>query len=166
MVNLKIVAIEPNSKSAWFGGGVYGGLVTDYLWDRGLVATTGSCDCAGLGGGHGRHEGLYGMISDNFLQLNVVLADGSAIRVNSTSHSDLLWAMKGAGHNFGIVTSFEMNVFPRGPDTWHYHNYIWRGEKLEDVFNALIDLHDNGNTPVNMAVNFGDFLMNTTITQE
>ena len=171
MVNLKNITIEPSKKSAWFGGGVYGGLVTQYLWDRGFVTTTGSCDCVGLlgvglGGGHGRHEGLYGMVSDNFLQLNVVLADGSAIRVNSTSHSDLLWAMKGAGHNFGIVTSFEMNIFPRGPDTWHYHNYIWRGEKLEDVFNALNDLQGNGTTPVNMAVNFGSFLMNTTITQE
>ncbi len=121
---------------------------------------------AGLGGGHGRHEGLYGLVSDNFLNLNVVLADGRAIRVNATSNADLLWAMKGAGHNFGIVTSFEMNVFPRGPDTWHYHNYIWRGEKLEEVFTALNDLHDNGNTPVNMALNFGNFIMNTTITQE
>lgn len=171
MVNFQSIAIEPSNKSAWFGGGVYGGPVTEYLWDRGLVTTTGSCACvgvlgAGLGGGHGRHEGLHGMTSDNFLQLNVVLADGSAIRVNSTSHSDLLWAMKGAGHNFGIVTSFEMNVFPRGPDTWHYHNYIWRGEKLEEVFDALNDLHGNGTTPVNMAVNLGNFLMNTTITQE
>lgn len=132
MVNLNEIIIQPGRDSAWFGGGVYDGQVSRYLWEQGYVATTGSCDCVGmmgpgLGGGHGRHEGLYGMISDNIRQLNLVLADGTSIRVNETSYSDLLWGLKGAGHNFGIVTSFELNIFPRGPDTWHYHNYLWRG---------------------------------------
>lgn len=171
MANLRSISVQPDGKSAWFGGGVYDGQASRYLWDQGYVTTTGACDCVGmmgpaLGGGHGPHEGLYGMMSDNFRQLNVVLANGTAIRVNDTSHSDLLWGMKGAGHNFGIVTSFEMNIFPRGPDTWHYHNYIWRGEKLEDVFNALNVLHGNGTTPVNMTLNFGNFLMNTTISDQ
>ncbi|KAI8931400.1 hypothetical protein NX059_011730 [Plenodomus lindquistii] len=171
MAKLRNIAIQPSGRSAWFAGGVYGGQVTKYLWDHGYVATTGSCDCvglvgAGVGGGHGRHEGLHGMVSDNILQINLVLGDGTAIRVSPTSHSDLLWAMKGAGHNFGIVTSFEMNIFPRGPDTWHYHNYVWRGDKLEAVFSALNKLHNNGSTPVNMAINFGNFLMNNTITDK
>lgn len=171
MASLQSIKIQPGGKSAWFEGGSYDGQVTRYLWDRGYVTTTGSCDCVGmlgpgLGGGHGRHEGLYGMISDNIIQMNVVLANGNAIRVSKSSYSDLLWAMKGAGHNFGIVTSFELNIFPRGPDTWHYHNYIWRGDKLEAVFNALNKLHGNGQTPVDMAINFGNFLMNTTITDK
>lgn len=147
------------------------GPVTQYLWDNGFVTTTGGCECvgmvgAGLGGGHGRQEGLYGLIVDNMLQLNIVLGDGSTITVNETSYSDLLWGMKGAGHNFGIVTSFEMGIFPRGPDTWHYHNYIWRGDKLEAVFDALNVFHGNGTTPIDMAFENGAFLMNTTITEE
>ena len=171
MVNLHSITIQPGGKSAWFGGGVYDGPVSRYLWEQGYVATTGSCDCVGmmgpgLGGGHGRHEGFYGMISDNIRQLNVVLADGTSVRVNETSHSDLLWGMKGAGHNFGIVTSFELNIFPRGPDTWHYHNYQWRGENLEAVFNALNVLQNNGSTPINMALNFGQFLINSSISEE
>lgn len=168
-MNLQSIKIQPNGKSAWFQGGVFDAQVSDYLWDRGYVATTGSCDCvglmgAGLGGGHGRHEGLYGMVSDNLLQLNVVLSNGEDVRVSSSSNSDLLWGMKGAGHNFGIVTSFEMSIYPRGPDTWYYGNYIWRGDKLDAVFKALNKLHGNGTTPVNMAINFGNFLMNTSIT--
>ncbi|KAE8373962.1 hypothetical protein BDV26DRAFT_284671 [Aspergillus bertholletiae] len=171
MAQLNDITIQPSGKSAWFGGGTIVGPVVEYLWDRGFVATTGGCECvgmlgAGLGGGHGRYEGLYGMISDNILQLNVVLADGSTIRVNKRSHRDLLWGMKGAGHNFGIVTSYEMNIFPRGPDTWHYHNYVWRGEQLESVFNAINEFHGNGSTPVKMAFNVGSFLMNDTITRE
>ncbi|KDN67464.1 putative FAD binding domain-containing protein [Colletotrichum sublineola] len=122
MQPLSDITIQPSGKSAWLGGGLIVVQVIQYLWERGFVATTGGCECvgmlgAGLGGGHGRYEGLYGMISDNILQLNVVLANGSSIRVNSSSHNDLLWAMKGAGNNFGIVTSYEMNIYPRGPAT-------------------------------------------------
>ena len=171
MAKLRDIIIQPSGESAWFGGGVYDGQAVRYLWDKGYVAPTGACNCVGmmgpgLGGGHGPLEGVYGMISDNFRQLNVVLANGTAVRVNGTSHSDLLWGMKGAGHNFGIVTSFELNIFPRGPETWHYHNYVWRGDKLDDVFNALNDLHGNGTTPVNMTINFGSFAMNATISKE
>lgn len=168
MAQFSDIKIQPSGESAWFGGGVYDGQVNDYLWDKGYITATGACNCVGLlgpglGGGHGPLEGLYGVVSDNFLQLNVVLANGTAITVNQTSHADLLWGMKGAGHNFGIVTSFEVNIYPRGPPLWHYHNYIWRGEKLDAVFTALNNFHGNGTTPVNMTVNFGNFLMNTTI---
>lgn len=171
MRQLDNIDIQPSNKSAWFGGGTIVGQVIQTLWDKGFVTTTGGCECvgmlgAGLGGGHGRYEGLYGMISDNMLQLNVVLANGSAIRVNATSHSDLFWAMRGAGHNFGIVTSYEMNIWPSGHKTWHFHNYVWRGERLELVFDALNKFHNNGSTPVNMAFNAGSFVMNTTITNE
>ncbi|KAK2035762.1 FAD-binding domain-containing protein, partial [Colletotrichum somersetense] len=169
LASLDSIKIQPIGKSAWFGGGAYGGQTTRYLWSRGYVTTTGMCDCIGimgpgLGAGHGRHEGLYGMISDNIVQMNVVLADGRTVRVSKKSYSDLLWAMKGAGHNFGIVTSFELNIFPRGLDTWHYQNYIWRGDKLDAVFDTLNKFHNNGKTPVDMALNMGYFYMNTTIT--
>lgn len=134
------------------------------------MQATGSCDCVGmmgpgLGGGHGRHEGLYGMISDNIINLNVVLADGRAIRVNETSHADLLWGMKGAGHNFGIVTSFELKIHPREVELWHYHNYIWTEDNLERLYDAANKLSENGNTPVNMALNFNSFVLNTTISE-
>lgn len=119
----------------------------------------------GLGGGHGRQQGHHGLISDNIINLNVVLANGTAIRVNETSHADLFWGMKGAGHNFGIVTSFELRVYPREVDSWYYHNYIWTEDKLELLFTAANELHDNGNTPVNMVANFVTFAMNQTISK-
>ncbi|KAL4942179.1 hypothetical protein BDV06DRAFT_222435 [Aspergillus oleicola] len=86
---------------AWFQAGVDTKQVTDYLWDRGYIATTGSCECVGLlgpglGGGHARLEGTYGLISDNIRQFNMVLADGSAITVSSTSHADLYWGITSA----------------------------------------------------------------------
>lgn len=162
------VTIEPNGKSAWLQGGTIAGPVNKYLWDNGYVTTTGACDCvglagAGLGGGHGLLQGIYGLVSDNIRQFNVVLADGSAIRVNATSHSDLYWALRGAGHNFGIVTSFEMDIYPSGPPTWHYKSYTWTGDNLEDVFTALNNLHGNGTAAINMTYSNGIFMYLPTI---
>ncbi|KAL8417566.1 hypothetical protein RB594_001287 [Gaeumannomyces avenae] len=137
-------------------GGTYGKQVIDYLWGRGYVTVTGSCDC-----------GLYGRISDNFVNLNVVLANGSAIGVNATSHPDLWWGMQGAGHNFGIVTSFQSKIYPKKVDTWHYHSYTFTQDKLESLFEALSVLHGrgDGSTPALMAANFGMFQMVPSISQ-
>lgn len=130
-----------------------------------LLPATGAHECVGftglaLGGGHGRYEGKYGLASDNLISLNTVLADGSTIEVSETSHPDLFWGMKGAGHNYGIVTSLEVKVFPREVDMWHYHNYFWSGDKLETVFERANAFHGNGSTPVKMGVNYGSFTMN------
>jgi hypothetical protein len=120
----------------------------------------------GLGGGHGRYQGFAGMISDNFVTLNVVLANGTAIQVTQESNPDLLWAMKGAGHNFGVVTSFELKIYPRVVDTWYYKLYIWTEDKLETVFNELNNFHNNGTgEPKEMAVNYGLYMMNQSVSE-
>ncbi|KAJ8132692.1 hypothetical protein O1611_g929 [Lasiodiplodia mahajangana] len=162
------ITINKGGKTAWFQGGTYDQQVIEELFKQGYVATTGSCSCVGmmgpgLGGGHGRYQGKYGLISDNLVTLNVVLANGSAIRVSQDSHSDLLWGMKGAGHNFGIVTSFELKIHPKEVDTWYYRNYIFRQDKLEAIFRAINRFHNNGTEPVNMAFESGTYLMDPSI---
>ncbi|KAI1163880.1 hypothetical protein F5B18DRAFT_617685 [Nemania serpens] len=169
MSKLRNIQIRPGGKTAVFQGGTYDYEVNEFLWDRGFVGTTGACDCVGmmgpgLGGGHGRYEGIHGLIGDNLVDMNVVLADGSAIKVNDKTHADLFWGMRGAGHNFGIVTSFEMKIYPKILETWHYHNYYWTADKLEGVFKALNKFHNNGNTPVLMAVNYGGYWWNPNVT--
>ncbi|TLD18037.1 hypothetical protein PspLS_10362 [Pyricularia sp. CBS 133598] len=171
MARLRNLSIDPSGETAWLQGGSTGGSVINHLWDHGYVTPTGTTGCVGymglaLGGGHGRLEGLYGMVSDNILQFNLVIANGTTIRVNKKNHSDLYWAMKGAGHNFGIVTSAQVKIYPRGPDTWYHKAYTWRGDKLDAVFNALNKFHGDGTTPVAMAVNTGTFLMMPDITKE
>lgn len=121
---------------------------------------------AGLGGGHGVYEGQYGLVEDNFLHMNVVLANGTVIGVNESSHQDLFWGMRGAGHNFGIVTSAKMKIYPRKIDTWHYHNYWWTGDKLEAVLEAINDLPkpgDNGSSPPLLGFNAGQYAMNASV---
>lgn len=99
------------------------------------------------------------------LHLNVVLADGSTIAVNETSHEDLFWAMKGAGHNFGIVTSVEVKIYPPLYPTWHWHNYIWTEDKLETVLEELNKLQDNGNAPPLLGSTYGTVALNKSISE-
>lgn len=136
---------------------------------HGLLAT-GSCSCVGmmgpgLGGGHGRYQGLYGLISDNLVNLNVVLANGTAIRVNETTNTELFWGMQGAGHNFGIVTSFELKIYPREVESWYYKNYIFTQDKHELLFEEINKFQNNGTTPKLMAANYGLYTMDTTVSE-
>ncbi|KAI1660859.1 FAD-binding domain-containing protein [Daldinia decipiens] len=151
---LTAINIEKDRKSALFQGGAWAREVIGTLWDRGYVTS-----------GHGRYEGLYGLVADNIIHLNVVLADGSVISVNKTSHNDLLWAMKGAGHNFGIVTSFKLKIYPKKVETWHYHNYFWTQDKLETVFEELNKIQDHGKSPVLLGSSYGQIYMNQSLSK-
>lgn len=65
-----------------------------------------------LGGGIGFLARKYGLASDNLLEAEIVLYNGDVIRVNSKSHNDLFFALRGAGNsNFGIVTEFAFKVY-------------------------------------------------------
>lgn len=88
-----------------------------------------------------------------------MLANGTAVTASSETNTDLFWAMKGAGHNFGIVTSVEMKLYDRGPDTWYYKIYIFNQTKIESVFEKLNDFRKGGTQPKEMAVNYGAYTM-------
>ena len=70
------------------------------------------------------------MISDNIVNMNVVLANGTTVKVNENTNTDLWWAMRGAGHNFGIVTSYDLKIHPVEAETWYYKKYFFKGDQL------------------------------------
>lgn len=116
-----------------------------------------------LGDGHSRYEGLYGIVMDDIIHYNVVLANGTEIGVNTTSHPDLLYALKGAGHNFAIVTSFVKKVYLG--ENWYLKTFTWTKDKLETVFEELNKFAKsaNGTTPPRMGVNYGAMIMDSNI---
>jgi FAD/FMN-containing dehydrogenase len=57
----------------------------------------------------------YGLACDNLLSVDLVTADGQFMTASAEEHPDLFWGLRGAGHNFGVATSFEDRLHPVGP---------------------------------------------------
>jgi FAD/FMN-containing dehydrogenase len=84
---------------------------------HGLVCPVGVIGHTGvggltLGGGMGRLQRKFGLTIDNLRAVELVTADGEAVRASESEHPDLFWAIRGAGANFGVVTAFEFGLQP------------------------------------------------------
>lgn len=81
----------------------------------GINSTTGVAGLA-LGGGFGWLSRTLGLAADNLLAADMVMADGQYLHASATQHPDLFWAIRGGGGNFGVVTRFEFQLHPVGPE--------------------------------------------------
>ena len=81
----------------------------------GINSTTGVAGLT-LGGGFGWLSRKYGMSIDNLISADVLTADGKLLHASTEHNPDLFWAIRGGGGNFGIVTGFEFQLHPVGPE--------------------------------------------------
>ncbi|EOA88281.1 uncharacterized protein SETTUDRAFT_149812 [Exserohilum turcica Et28A] len=134
------ISIADGGGSALIQGGILNGRVTDFLWAHDKQTMSTVCACVGyispiLGGGHGWNQGRYGLASDQLISARMVLANGTAITVNQDTNPELFWAIRGAGHNFGIVTQAEIKIYDRKPslDQWAVSGFFFTHDKMEQV---------------------------------
>lgn len=117
---MKGIWVDPTARTARAQGGVLWGELDRetqafvLATTGGLVSTTGVAGFT-LGGGIGWLMRRHGLAVDNLLSADVVTADGAAVTAGATSEPDLLWALRGGGGNFGVVTSFEFQLHRVGP---------------------------------------------------
>lgn len=125
---IKYVRVDADAKTVRVGGGNTWGEVDHATYPFGLAVPAGIISTTGvggltLGGGVGYLSRKYGLSIDSLLEADMVLADGSFVTVNDSENSDLFWAIRGGGGNFGIVTSFKFQGHPvknvyGGPTLW------------------------------------------------
>lgn len=99
------------------GGGARWGDVARVLAGHGLGVSSGDTASVGvggltLGGGIGLMVRAWGLACDQFVGAQVVTAGGDVVEVDDTSHPELMWALRGGGGNFGVVTRFDFEAHP------------------------------------------------------
>lgn len=108
------------TRTVTVGAGASAGQVTGGLAAQGMVVPLGCDPMVGvggltLGGGLGWLLGKYGAACDSLIAADVATANGDIVRASVDDNPDLLWALKGGGGNFGIVTSMDFQCFEVGP---------------------------------------------------
>ncbi|KAF1941720.1 FAD-binding domain-containing protein [Clathrospora elynae] len=169
MTGMNNISIVDDGHAALIGGGALTGDVISYLWSHGKQTVTSGCDCVGyvapvLGGGHGWLQGQYGLAADQLISARMVLANGEAITVSEESNPDLFWAIRGAGHNFGVVTQLKMKIYDREPerDQWAATGFVFTHDKMEDVFTIANGWLQESERPPGM-VQYGLFMHNPEV---
>ncbi len=140
---IKYAHVDPAARTVRAGGGCTWGDVDHATHAFGMATPSGIISTTGvggltLGGGIGHLTRKCGLSIDNLLSVDIVLADGSHITADETNNSDLFWAVRGGGGNFGVVTSFLFRLHPI--DTVYAGPMLYELSETEEVMKWYRDL--------------------------
>jgi FAD/FMN-containing dehydrogenase len=116
---MRSTTVDPAGRTVRVDGGCVWADVDHATVGFGMATPSGFLSSTGvggltLGGGIGYLTRRFGLTVDNLVSADVVLADGSLVVADESQHSDLFWALRGGGGNFGVVTSFTFRIHPIG----------------------------------------------------
>ena len=140
---IKYTRVDPAACTVTVGGGCTWGDVDHATHVFGLATPSGIISTTGvggltLGGGVGHLTRKCGLSIDNLLSADVVLANGKFVKANADDNSDLFWAIRGGGGNFGVVTSFTFKLHPI--DTIYGGPMLYELSEAADVMKWYRDL--------------------------
>lgn len=143
---MKGIRVDPKNRTVEVGSGNTWGDVDHATAAFGMATVSGVISTTGvggltLGGGHGYLSRKYGLTIDNLLEADVVLADGSFVTANENQNSDLFWALRGGGGNFGVVTSFTYRLHPVG--TIVGGPTLWPIDRMDEIMKWYRDFLPN-----------------------
>ena len=109
------IEIDEPGRTVMVGGGVTCGQLERATRPLGLAVPLPAAPSVGvagaaLGGGIGLYSRLFGITADNIISVDLVTSDGSLVQANEEENQDLLWALRGGGGNFGVVTSLTLRL--------------------------------------------------------
>ncbi|KAH8799335.1 hypothetical protein F5884DRAFT_869104 [Xylogone sp. PMI_703] len=139
------IRFDNAANTVTIGAGVLNYELVAALWANKKRTAALGCDCvsivgAALGGGHGREQGLYGLVSDQVVSIRLLTADGKLIEASKTRNPELFWAMRGAGHNFGVALAMTLQLYDTPPGWGHDYflgSYFFDTEELDEVVQSL-----------------------------
>jgi FAD/FMN-containing dehydrogenase len=124
-------SISLGNGTATIGAGAKLADVYDRLSMQGVCIPSGSCLTIGIagitqGGGIGVLDRAYGLTCDCLVSAQVVLADGSVVTCDASTHVDLFWALRGGGGgHFGVVTAMTFDTFATSDLTRFSADFAW-----------------------------------------
>ena len=141
------VRVDPAAKTVRAQGGTKWGAFDHETQAFGLAAPGGTDVDTGiagltLGGGIGWLSGSHGLSCDNLVSADVVTADGRSLTASANENPDLLWALRGGGGNFGVVTSLEYQLHPVGPEVLAGF-LVYPFGKVKEFFAMVNELTDS-----------------------
>jgi FAD/FMN-containing dehydrogenase len=156
---MRTVRVDPNSSTAQVQSGALWGDVDQATQAHGLATTGGIVSHTGvagltLGGGIGWLMRKHGLTVDNLLAADVVTADGELLGASGDQHPDLFWALRGGGGNFGVVTTFEFQLHPVGPNVLA-GPILWDAGDTAEVLRFYRDFVGNAPDELGTVVKFG-----------
>jgi FAD/FMN-containing dehydrogenase len=133
---MKGIRVDPANRTVRVEGGCVWGDVDHATHPFGLATPSGFISSTGvggltLGGGIGYLSRTHGLTLDNLLGVDIVLADGTFVTADAEQHTDLFWAVRGGGGNFGVVTSFLFRLHPIS--TVYGGPMLWPMEMAQDL---------------------------------